>query len=86
MERLRSFSMHRTWRWRPDPGEQDVYHALETTDDGLRFFEWSHVDAIGLRREARQSFDSFAREGAAWPLPADIASALGAWLAANRSG
>jgi hypothetical protein len=85
MDRLRSFSMHRTWRWRPDAADADHYRAVETTDEGLRYFAWSHVDD-GLTEEHRQSFEAFEREGPRWPLPANVARELAAWLATHRQG
>lgn len=81
---IESFRMHRTWRWRTDPEDRDGYLALETTDEGFRFFAWSHRGA-GLVEEKRQSFDDFEREGPAWPLPHDIEQEARAWLAARRT-
>lgn len=81
-DRLRSLAMHRTWRWRPEPTDADHYHALETTDQGLRYFAWSHVDE-GLTDEARQAFDAFEREGPAWPVPEAVKAEVQAWLAAR---
>lgn len=80
--RMHSFATHRTWRWREDWEDPDHYLGLESTDEGFRFFAWSHLHGDdGLTREARQSFDDFDRDGPAWPLPEEIERQVRAWLA-----
>lgn len=81
---LRAFAAHRTWRWRPEEGDPDHYLALETTDAGLRYFAWSHLDD-GLTREAHQAFDEFEREGPLWPLPPDVEEHVREWLSSHRT-
>lgn len=82
-DRLRSFAERRTWRWRPNPDDRDHYAGVETTDDGFRFFAWSHLDD-GLTRDERQSFADFEARGPAWPLPRAIEEEVRAWLAEHR--
>lgn len=84
MDRLRSFATHHTWRWRPDPADPDHYLAVETTDGGLRYFAWSHLDARGLTRETLQSFASFEEDGPSWAMPEDVEREVRAWLSAHR--
>jgi hypothetical protein len=79
MDRLRALAMHRTWRWRPDATDPDHYRALETTEGGLRYFAWSHLDE-GLSQELQQTFEAFAEEGPRWPLPENVARELRTWL------
>lgn len=84
-DRLRSFATHRTWRWREDGGDPDHYLALESTDEGFRYFAWSHLHGEdGLTSEVRQPFDAFDRDGPLWPLPDEVARQVRAWLAAWR--
>jgi hypothetical protein len=84
-DRLRSFSSHRTWRWRLDPGDPDHYLAVESTDQGLRYFAWSHLHGEdGLTREARQPFDAFERDGPLWEMPEDVERGVREWLATHR--
>jgi hypothetical protein len=60
---------HRTTRW-PTDDNADHYAAVETTDDGLRWFSWSHLHGEdGLTREERQSYADFAENGPRWPIP-----------------
>lgn len=81
MERdVSSFAAQRTWRWRPNESDQDHYLAVETTEDGLRYFAWSHLDR-GLTDEVRQTFAQFESDGPAWPLPEDIERRVREWLA-----
>ncbi len=82
-DRLRAFAAHRTWRWRPDPSDADHYVAIESTDQGFRYFAWSHVDD-GLTREERQSFEDFEARGPAWPVPNAIEEQVRAWLSARE--
>lgn len=84
--RLRSFSAHRTWRWRTDWDDPDHYLALESTDEGFRYFAWSHLHGEdGLTEDALQPFDAFERDGPLWPLPDEIERQVRAWLAAWRA-
>ncbi len=86
MERdLRAFAAQRTWRWRPDPNDPDHYLAVETTERGLRYFAWSHVDDDGVTREATQTFAELERDGPAWALPDEIERAVRAWVAQHRA-
>ena len=78
-------SPHRTWRWRLDE-DYDHYEAVESSDEGLRFFAWSHVPGEdGLHREGRQSFDDFERDGPLWAMPEDVEAQVRAWLEAWRA-
>ena len=71
---------HRTFRWRADE-IADRYEGVETTDQGLRWFAWSHLPGEdGLTREAWQSFEDFAARGPAHALPADVERQLRAWI------
>jgi hypothetical protein len=82
-DRIRSFAEHRTWRWREDPADADHNVGIESTDEGFRYFAWSHLDA-GLTREERQRFEDFDRDGPRWPLPAGVEAQVREWLAAHR--
>lgn len=78
-------SPHRTWRWRFDD-DYDRYEGVQTSDDGLRWFLWSHVPGEdGAHEERTQSFASFAEDGPLRPLPEDVARELAAWLEENAA-
>lgn len=79
--RLRSFALHRTWRWRKDDTDPDRYLALESTDEGFRYFAWSHLHGEdGLTEEQRQSFEAFEQQGPLWSLPDEIERQVRDWL------
>jgi hypothetical protein len=78
-----SLSRHRTFRWN-DGRDVSTYEAVETRDEGLLWYTWSHVlDAGGRRDEALQSFDAFLRDGPLRAAPPPTLTAIRAWIAAN---
>jgi len=80
---LRRFiaSPHRTWRWREAPDDPDHYRAVETSDEGLRWYAWSHLPGEdGPYDEVRQSFAEFETKGPPWDVPIETHSALHKWL------
>lgn len=86
-----SLSRHRTFRWN-DGRDVDRYAAVETRDDGLLWYTWSHaVGAEGGRRaETLQSYDEFLRRGPppgspdVPPAPASVLAAVRAWIDEQR--
>ncbi len=86
-DRLRAWltSPHRTLRWRSDE-DPDRYEGVTTSDEGLRWFRWSHHHGEGGEgeHEARlQSFDDFRAEGPLRPMPEAREIELRAWVAAH---
>ena len=79
-----SFSRHRTFRWN-DGADVSSYEAVETCDEGLRWYRWSHAPgaAGGRHDEVLQPFDVFLREGPLRAAPAPTLAAIRAWLDAN---
>ena len=74
-------SRHRTFRWN-DGVDVNVYEAVETRDEGLLWYRWSHRFGEGGGRgdEALQSFDAFLREGPLRAAPAPTLAAIRAWI------
>ncbi|WP_157069133.1 hypothetical protein [Sandaracinus amylolyticus] len=83
-ERAASLSRHRTFRWN-DGVDVNVYDAVETCDEGLRWYRWSHRfgERGGRVDEALQTFDAFLRDGPLRPAPATTVSAIRAWIDTN---
>lgn len=78
-------SPHKTWRW--NDGARDAYRGVETSDEGLRWFRWSHRfadGAGGLEAESRQTWAEFDREGPREAMPPELRSELDAWVARHR--
>lgn len=66
---------HETLRW--NQGDRDGYDAVETTDEGLRWYRWSHVTGQGRPlSEVRQSYAAFLAEGPARPAPRAVLAKL----------
>ena len=79
-------SNHRTFRWN-DGETREEYEAVETTDEGLRWYRWSHrAEDGGPSEDTLQSYDDFAREGPQRPMPDHLRLALEAHVAARRPG
>jgi hypothetical protein len=75
-----SLGVHRTFRWN-DGADVERYEAVETHDEGLLWYRWSHgFEGGGRRDELLQSFEAFVREGPPRPAPAPVLAALRAWL------
>jgi hypothetical protein len=75
---------HRTFRW-PTDENADHYEAVETTDDGLRWFAWSHLHGEdGLTHESLQSWAELEADGPARPMPPEVERALRDWISARR--
>jgi len=73
---------HRTWRW--NRGETGSYDAVETTDDGLRWYRWSHdIEGEGAFDVVRQSFTEFRASGPPRPMPPSVREAVKAWVDAR---
>lgn len=64
------------------------YEAVETRDEGLLWYRWSHAhgEAGGRRDEALQSFAAFTREGPLRAAPEPTLAAIRAWVEANVRG
>ncbi len=81
-QRLRSWldQTHKTWRW--NDGDNERYSGVSTTDDGLRWFRWSHVfgEESGDHDVEIQPFDDFRTAGPRRALPDDVLEQLRAWL------
>ena len=76
-----SLSRHRTFRWN-DGKDVERYEAVETRDDGLLWYRWSHLPHEGGRGdEALQGYDAFLRDGPLRDAPPRIVAALRAWIA-----
>ncbi|WP_236605901.1 hypothetical protein [Sandaracinus amylolyticus] len=82
--RAASLSRHRTFRWN-DGVDVNVYEAVETCDEGLLWYRWSHRfgDSGGRGDEALQTFDAFLQDGPLRAAPAPTVAAIRAWIAAN---
>lgn len=82
-----ALSRHRALRWN-DGSDVDRYDAVETRDDGLLWYTWSHAmgaEVGGRRHEVLQSLESFRRDGparreGALPVPDRVVAALRAWI------
>ena len=75
-----SLSRHRTFRWN-DGKDVERYEAVETRDDGLLWYRWSHLPHEGGRGdEALQGYDAFLRDGPLRDAPPRIVAALRAWI------
>lgn len=79
-----SLSRHRTFRWN-DGRDVGSYEAVETSDEGLLWYRWSHAHGAegGRQDEALQPFDAFLRDGPLRAAPAPTLAALRAWLDTN---
>jgi hypothetical protein len=79
-------SPHRTFRWNDRQGheESERYEGVTTTDDGLRWFRWSHVfeggPGEGEHDVAHQSFADFRAEGPLRTMPDALRDELIAWI------
>lgn len=75
-------STHHTWRW--NHGDAESYEGVETTDDGLRWFRWSHAirdDGVhGEHDVAVQTFESFRRSGPMREIPEEQLEQLRRWV------
>jgi len=83
-DRLRRWleSPHRTFRW--NVGERS-YDGVATTDEGLRWFRWSHEFGIDGEHDAElQSWDEFRDRGPSRALPEPIRAELAEWIARHR--
>jgi len=84
-ERLSAWleSPHRTWRWN-DGADSERYEGVATTDEGLRWFRWSHVFADGTGEGEHdvvlQSFSVFREEGPVREMPKTAREELSAWI------
>ncbi len=80
-----SLSRHRTFRWN-DGRDVERYEAVETTDDGLRWYAWSHATGEdgGRHDEVRQGYDELLRDGPPRDVPAGVLAALRAWIDEHR--
>ncbi len=76
-------SPHRTFRWN-DGDDSERYEGVTTTDDGLRWFRWSHVFADeggeGEHDVAHQSYEAFRASGPLRPMPDPIREELTSWV------
>lgn len=79
-------STHRTWRW--NRGDAESYEAVETTDDGLRWFRWSHaIRDDGLNGEHDVEVQPWADYRASGPrrsMPGELRAELERWVADNE--
>lgn len=66
---------HETLRW--NKGGRDGYEAVETDDEGLRWYRWSHELGAGHPLdEARQSYAAFLADGPLRPAPPAVVAKL----------
>ncbi len=76
-------SPHRTFRWN-DGEDSERYEGVTTTDEGLRWFRWSHVFADaggeGEHDVEEQSYEAFRASGPLRDMPEDLRAELNAWL------
>lgn len=76
-------SGHRTLRW--SAGSRDGYEAVETTDQGLVWYRWSHrIPDGGERDRELQSFEDFEARGALRSPPDAVLEQLRALVRARR--
>lgn len=80
-----SLSQHRTFRWN-DGADVDRYEAVETRDDGLLWYAWSHRAGGGRHDEHLQPYEALERDGPPREreVPPRVLAALRAWIAAHR--
>ena len=78
-------STHRTWRW--NHGSAESYEGVETTDDGLRWFRWSHAireDGVHGEHDVElQSWAAYRDDGPARDMPDAMREQLDEWLVDN---
>jgi hypothetical protein len=88
-ERLESWLMspHRTFRWN-DGTDSERYEGVTTTDEGLRWFRWSHVFADGTGEGehdvAHQSYEAFLETGPLREMPDALREELATWMKEHR--
>lgn len=79
-------STHRTWRW--SSADAETYDAVETTDEGLRWFRWSHAfrdDGVHGEHDVQlQSVEDFERNGPLREMPEQLEAELRHWLHEQR--
>jgi hypothetical protein len=73
----------KSFRWN-DGIDTERYAAVEVRNDGLLFYEWSHLHGEGRVAELVQSFDDFRARGPARPVPASVRAELDALVAAHE--
>ncbi|MCA9576142.1 MAG: hypothetical protein R3B40_11130 [Polyangiales bacterium] len=69
---------HRTFRWN-DGEDHSRYEAVESTDEGLRWYRWSHhpeLDQGGAQDVALQGYAAFLADGPLRALPEEVAHRL----------
>ncbi len=76
---FRGFS--KALRWNDGVGTER-YAAVEVREDGLFFYEWSHVHGEGRTAELLQSFADYRERGPARPVPASVRAQLDAIVSA----
>lgn len=74
-----SLSRHRTFRWN-DGRDVERYEAVETRDEGLCWYAWSHRHGEGKHDEALQPYDAFLRDGPLRAAPPHVIAAIRAWI------
>lgn len=76
-------STHRTWRW--NHGDAESYEGVETTDEGLRWFRWSHrIREDGVQGEHDvevQPYVDFRASGPLRRIPDEQRAELERWVA-----
>ena len=69
---------HRTLRWN-DGADHSRYQAVESTDEGLRWYRWSHqveVEEGGQQDVTLQPYSAYHADGPLWTVPEDVAQRL----------
>jgi hypothetical protein len=69
---------HRTFRWN-DGADHSRYEAVESTDQGLRWYRWSHHPELaegGLQDEALQTYAAFQQDGPLRAIPDEVGQRL----------
>ncbi len=88
-ERLAAWleSPNHTWRW-GDGEDSAHYEGVTTTDEGLRWFRWSHIfaDEVGEGEHDAlvQTYAAFRKDGPARPLPDGVRDELTTWVDEHR--
>ena len=75
-------SPHRTLRW--NRGDRTRYEGVETRDDGLRWFRWSHEVGGGERDSELQSWADYDERGPLRDLPDEARAELEQWVTEHR--
>jgi len=69
---------HHTFRWN-DGADHSRYEAVESTDQGLRWYRWSHHPELtegGPQDVAIQTYAAFRQDGPLRTIPDDVGQRL----------